>query len=1008
MADRDKVDELVIELTARDKATQKIDNLAKSLRGLGDSLTIGLSSAKMNSVASSLKSISNATQELGRSTRAINNLPKLTTELSNMMNTLHDAPSISKDVLSLAHALSKIDGSAIKGFSKIATPKINTESVTEEMKAVESEERKVDSQTKEITESMRTFGTVTRDAFKSISADKIGKLNFKPIANDLGRMASKVKGLAKNFVKLVRNASLFHKINNMGLKKGFTTLLRYTVGIRSLFVLANRVRSAIEDGNKNLAKYSAEFNTSMSRYKSGLGTLKNAMSVAFAPLVNYFSDAVNRILDSFINAFNTIARLMATLTGAKQVVQATRYYNDFADSLGSASKNAKNLTTGIDELNILNDQTGSGSGGASTDVQDMFETVDVTSEFDGLINKLKDMWDKADFTDLGTALADKINGALQNIDWATIKKNAGKLGKSVATFLNGVFEEELNGQTFGYTIGKTIGEGINTGIEFAYAFVTNFHWDSFGQFVADGLKGALETVQWKKLGKTLSGIVNGVLTSLTTFFSDKKLWQDLGKSIGDFFSGIEWKKTWFNLTKLAKAVAEAIETSLVEWAKTDPESFGIASAIGVAIGGLKVADLVAKINGTTLSAVIGKSIVKSIKDAGGINLLDVGFSAMITDSIGKLLSGKDLAGNVWAKEGESLEDYAKRNYESQHGVGTYDDMLKQQEEFNEKYQQGLQTIKKAFTENDFFAELKKSYSDNFASIPDNLSTAFDNIKNNFSLMKEDLISDLSTLKENISSSLSETKENTITKWEETKTDLATKWEEIKTNASTSFQNVKDTISTKWEETKTKTSNKWTEIKNNLSTTWTNLKKESSDRFTEMKENIGKSFDTLKENIKRPINAIISFVEKMANGVVDSVNKIIATVNSLGSVDIPGVGTVGVDIPTLNHVHIPRLADGGFVPNTNMGSLFWAGENGAEIVAHASGGTEVLNASQVASAVASGVREAIIDAVTPYMVDLVNSNQAIADKDMSVNIGDREIAEANRRGESSLGLQLVTV
>lgn len=275
-------------------------------------------------------------------------------------------------------------------------------------------------------------------------------------------------------------------------------------------------------------------------------------------------------------------------------------------------------------------------------------------------------------------------------------------------------------------------------------------------------------------------------------------------------------------------------------------------------------------------------------------------------------------------------------------------------------------------------------------------------------IKETTGTKIQELKDNISTSWSEIKEDTTTKWEETKTNLATKWEEIKTNASTSFQNVKDTISTKWEETKTKTSNKWTEIKNNLSTTWSNLKKDSSDKFTEMKENIGKSFDTLKENIKRPINGIINFVEKMANGVVDAVNKIIATVNSLGSVDIPGVGTVGIDIPTLDHVHIPRLADGGFVPNTNMGSLFWAGENGAEIVANASGGTEVLNASQVASAVASGVREAIIDAVTPYMVDLVNSNQAIADKDMSVNIGDREIAEANRRGESSLGLQLVTV
>lgn len=38
---------------------------------------------------------------------------------------------------------------------------------------------------------------------------------------------------------------------------------------------------------------------------------------------------------------------------------------------------------------------------------------------------------------------------------------------------------------------------------------------------------------------------------------------------------------------------------------------------------------------------------------------------------------------------------------------------------------------------------------------------------------------------------------------------------------------------------------------------------------------------------------------------------------------------------------------------------------------------------------------------------INLLQEIADKNMSVNIGDREIARANYRGQKSLGTRLIT-
>lgn len=54
-------------------------------------------------------------------------------------------------------------------------------------------------------------------------------------------------------------------------------------------------------------------------------------------------------------------------------------------------------------------------------------------------------------------------------------------------------------------------------------------------------------------------------------------------------------------------------------------------------------------------------------------------------------------------------------------------------------------------------------------------------------------------------------------------------------------------------------------------------------------------------------------------------------------------------------NIPQYANGG-VPS--HGTLFWAGEAGAEVVAHANGKTEVLNQSQIASSIYSAVLSAM--------------------------------------------------
>ena len=57
-----------------------------------------------------------------------------------------------------------------------------------------------------------------------------------------------------------------------------------------------------------------------------------------------------------------MAQFFSALTGKKFYTKAIKQNKDYTDSLNGAAKAAKNLTTGIDELNILSDdKSGSGS-----------------------------------------------------------------------------------------------------------------------------------------------------------------------------------------------------------------------------------------------------------------------------------------------------------------------------------------------------------------------------------------------------------------------------------------------------------------------------------------------------------------------------------------------------------------------------------------------------------------------------------------------------------------------
>nr|DAT58393.1 MAG TPA: minor tail protein [Caudoviricetes sp.] len=369
------------------------------------------------------------------------------------------------------------------------------------------------------------------------------------------KLASGIFSAAKSMLNLGKSTR--------GTGISLKNLIRYAFGIRSMFALMNKLRSAVVSGFQNLAQYSGTTNSSISMLISALAQLKNALATAFAPILNVVAPILTTFINMLSRAANYVAQFTAALTGKKTYTKAVGVQKDYAASLKDTAKSAKeakkeedNYLSSLDEVarfetNKNDDSSAGGGAGGGAGAGDMFETANIDSGLAEWADRIKEMWANAVFTELGNILGEKLRDALLQIPWGPIQAVAGKIGKSLATLLNGVIETE----NLGYTIGTTIGNGITTAIELAYQFVTNFHWDSLGAFVGQGINGAVQTIDLWKATYTLGAAITGMAVAAIAFAKNVD-WTALGDKIA---AGINGFFAGFDAGKLARAGSEIIK-----------------------------------------------------------------------------------------------------------------------------------------------------------------------------------------------------------------------------------------------------------------------------------------------------------------------------------------------------------------------------------------------------------------------------------------------------------------
>lgn len=294
-------------------------------------------------------------------------------------------------------------------------------------------------------------------------------------------------------------------------KRGFRHLLRnimrYGLGVRSLYFLFRRLRAAIKETFKIMSQVIPEVNQQVSSLVTNFNLIKANLGTMIQPLLTSIVPAFERLAQSAQRAMEWIAKLFAMLHGQNYIYRASSAWVDYANSVGGAAKAIKNLSS-LDELNILDDGKGSGGGIFSPD-NIGYEKIEFD---DSIFQKIKESWERADFTEIGKTIATKFKNALLEFQdkLPGIEEFCQRFVTSIATGINGFVDRDTN---VSYTMGETVAKLIMVGIRSLNQFLTTVNWKDVGAFIVQGLNGFVEGIN----AEDVSNFINSLSNSISDF-----------------------------------------------------------------------------------------------------------------------------------------------------------------------------------------------------------------------------------------------------------------------------------------------------------------------------------------------------------------------------------------------------------------------------------------------------------------------------------------------------------
>lgn len=276
---------------------------------------------------------------------------------------------------------------------------------------------------------------------------------YRDVNNQIVKISANSKSAIASLVKLGRTSfeklrgglsSIKSSLSDIGDKfsnrasKGFMKLLKYGLGIRSIYVLFRRLRKAVIESFGELQKSGAFFQTTKSNVdalKTSLATLKFQFGAAFEPIFNAVAPALEAFINYLIKAMNVISALFAKLTGKDTYSKVAAVTLATKNNTAGAAKAAKDLVKQLQHFDELNNLTsnnsggggGGGGGGADSDSATYVEES-VENAFKNLPEEIGKIWDvfKKAWENKGKGVVKAATRAFKNI-----KQVVSDVGKTI-------------------------------------------------------------------------------------------------------------------------------------------------------------------------------------------------------------------------------------------------------------------------------------------------------------------------------------------------------------------------------------------------------------------------------------------------------------------------------------------------------------------------------------------------------------------------------------------------
>lgn len=380
---------------------------------------------------------------------------------------------------------------------------------------------------------------------------KLLKLSANSIAGGIRKISAGIFGIHKSTNKSTSSIGT--------VTKAIKTLLKYSIGIRSLYVLVNKLRSAAVEGFKNLAQYSGTTNNSISMLMSSLTQLKNALAAAFNPILTVVAPILTKFINLISQALTYVGMFFGALTGQKTFTKAIGVQQDYAASLDKTADSAKKAEKAlegylspIDEINNYDDGSDSssadgGNGYTGLTPDQMFEEVPIKNSIKGIADKIRKLIQQEDWEGLGKFMAQCINKGLKHVYDAISWK---KVGPKIIKFCD-AFTRSFNSLADNIDwdlAGRTLGAGITTLVRTFNRLTdpsTGIKFESLGKGISMGLRGMINEVPWTEFGNALGNNFMIAWRLFDGFVHDMARknnagitgWQELGTAVADAMNG---------------------------------------------------------------------------------------------------------------------------------------------------------------------------------------------------------------------------------------------------------------------------------------------------------------------------------------------------------------------------------------------------------------------------------------------------------------------------------------